>query len=157
MVGGEADELKSIVGYITTIPSQAQHEDVDIRATHFRRYNELCTHPSLPLTASVVGITQSLKHQYTTPYINDNTATQTTLPPNVQLGFSPHVPPYHIKQNTCMFWLSGSDTRCQSLAKRLCPNVNAPIPTPWLFAIMHEATCENLFNVYFRSTPSEHT
>ena len=41
-----------------------------------------------------------------------------------------------------MFWLSSSDTRCQRFAKRLCPNVNAPIPTPWLFAIMHEATCE---------------
>ena len=47
--GWEAVELQASVGCTTTLPSQAQREDIDIReqATS-RRYKEPCTHPSLP-------------------------------------------------------------------------------------------------------------
>ena len=47
---------------------------------------------------------------------NNNTATWTTFAPNLQLGdFSSRATEY-TKQNTHMFWLDPSDTRCQSFA-----------------------------------------
>jgi len=65
--GWEATESQTSVGCTTTLPSQAQREDIDIRASHEQRAQEaLCTR-SLPLTASMVVTTQILEQQYTTP------------------------------------------------------------------------------------------
>ena len=115
-----------------------------------RRCKELCTHPSLPLTASVVGVTQNLKHPYTNPPTSMTTQLRRrSLPPHVQLGFSPHAPACDTKQNTCMFWLGTSDTRCQIFARHLYPTVSAPNLTPKLFATIHKSPVKACSRVVF--------
>ena len=143
---GDAVDLKTIVGFTTTLPPLAQHEHVDTRATHYQKVQLALHSPQYALDSkhgSYHTEPQTPVHAHTC--MNNNTATRTNCCPKMQLGISPHMPPCHTKQSTCMFWLGANDSRCQSFAKPIYQMVKA---------IMHNVTCEN--KEHIRMTSPKH-
>lgn len=131
---GDAVDLKTIVGFTTTLPPLAQHEHVDTRATHYQKVQLALHSPQYALDSKHGSYhTEPQTPVHTHTCMNNNTATRTNCCPKMQLGISPHMPPCHTKQSTCMFWLGANDSRCQSFAKPIYQMVKA---------IMHNVTCE---------------
>ena len=92
MFGGDAVELKTIVGFTTTLPPLAQHENVDIRATHYQKVQQALHSPQYALDSkhgSYHTEPQTPVHPHTC--INNNTATRTNCcPKNATRHFSSH-------------------------------------------------------------------
>ena len=116
--GWEAVELQASVGCTTTLPSQAQREDIDIReqATS-RRYKEPCTHPSLPRqqawnsprkTSSNNAPAHPQQQQH--DHVNEPCLKYSNC--SLPAMCRPKAP---TKTHTCSDWVKG-DTECQIFA-----------------------------------------
>ena len=89
-MAGEAAELQTSVGCITTLPSQALREDIDIRASHEQKVQEaLCTPQSAPDSKHGRDHTNPRATIHHPTHSNNNTTTWLTPASNVQCDPSP--------------------------------------------------------------------
>ena len=145
--GWEAVELQASVGCTTTLPSQAQREDIDIReqATS-RRYKEPCTHPSLPRqqawnsphkTSSNNAPAHPQQQQH--DHVNEPCLkySKCSLPTMCR----PKAP---TKTHTCSDWVKG-DTECQTNHTPQQPTAHSDQTFPFAIALIATRPADRTF------------
>ena len=112
---GKLSNCKNMWAALPHYHHKAQHEGIDIGASHQQSVQIALYTPLYALTASMIVTTQNIEQLYVTPH-TDTTTHHLCKPMSQvhkQVAPSLHVSSDCTNQDTYMFWLDTNNTRCQ--------------------------------------------